>query len=159
MLFHLLLGILYMRWTPFTMCVDIKCVKDILFDMGWEERKGGSSFNLFNRWLLELTPSLSSTRWGLLTDKKNLFIYKENQMGSGAKSYMRKGFLVWGNAQIFSPYLRRSLVIYDFAPDPSEFPYIWGKFYFLFYQCSLPYSRAKPEFILPEKKNHQSKWC
>jgi hypothetical protein len=39
---------------------------------------------------------------------------------------------IWGNAQIFSPYMRRSLVIYVFAPEPSEFPYIWGKFYFLF---------------------------
>jgi hypothetical protein len=26
--------------------------------------------------------------------------------------------------KIFSPYLRRSLVMYDFAPDPSEFPNI-----------------------------------
>ncbi len=42
---------------------------------------------------------------------------------------------IWGNAQIFSPYMRRSSVIYDFATDPSEFPKIWGKFYFLFYQC------------------------
>ncbi len=33
-----------------------------------------------------------------------------------------------------SPYMRRPLAIYDFAPDPSEFPYIGGKFYFLFYQ-------------------------
>jgi hypothetical protein len=44
------------------------------------------------------------------TDKKEnkIFpIYKEIQMGSGANSYMR-----------------RSSVIYDFAPDPSEFPYI-----------------------------------
>ncbi len=32
-------------------------------------------------------------------------------------------------------YMRKSLVIYDFAPDPSEFPNIWGKFYFLFYLC------------------------
>jgi hypothetical protein len=32
----------------------------------------------------------------------------------------------------FSPYMRRPLVIYDFAPDPSEFPYICGKFSFLF---------------------------
>ncbi len=32
--------------------------------------------------------------------------------------------------------MRRSLVIYDFAPDPSEFPNMWGKFYFLFYQCT-----------------------
>ncbi len=39
--------------------------------------------------------------------------------------------------KIFSPHLRRSLVMYDFAPDPSEFPNIWGKFYFIFYQCAL----------------------
>jgi hypothetical protein len=32
---------------------------------------------------------------------------------------------------------RRQLVIYDFAPDPSEFPHIGVKFYFLFYQCTL----------------------
>ncbi len=31
----------------------------------------------------------------------------------------------------------RALVIYDFAPDPSEFPNIGGKFSFLFYQCIL----------------------
>ncbi len=30
----------------------------------------------------------------------------------------------------------RSLVIHDFAPDPFEFPNIWGKLYFLFYQCT-----------------------
>ncbi len=33
----------------------------------------------------------------------------------------------------FSPYMRRPLVIYDFAPDPSEFPYICRRkilFYF-----------------------------
>jgi hypothetical protein len=46
-------------------------------------------------------------------------------MGSGAKSYMRKGFLIHEeNAQIFSPSMRRSLVIIDFAPDPTEFPNI-----------------------------------
>jgi hypothetical protein len=33
---------------------------------------------------------------------------------------------------------RRSLVIYDFAPDPSKFPNIWGNFYFLY--ISLFYS-------------------
>jgi hypothetical protein len=40
-------------------------------------------------------------------------------MGSGAKSYMRKGFLIH---EEMGKYMRRPLVIYDFAPDPSEFP-------------------------------------
>jgi hypothetical protein len=53
-------------------------------------------------------------------------------MGSGAKSYIRKGFLIYEEIRNFIPYMRRPLVIYDFAPDPSEFPYIWEKFYFLF---------------------------
>jgi hypothetical protein len=73
------------------------------------------------------------------TDKKEnktFLIYKEIQMGSGTKSYMRKGFLIYEEMRNFSPYMRRPLVIYDFAPDPSEFPYILGKFYFIFYQCT-----------------------
>ncbi len=34
-----------------------------------------------------------------------------------------------------STYIRRPLVIFDFASDPSELPYIWewGKFYFILY--------------------------
>ncbi len=61
-------------------------------------------------------------------------MYKEIQMGSGAKSYMRKGDPnIWGNAQIFSPYMRRPLVIYDFTPGPSDFLIYMRKilFYFL----------------------------
>jgi hypothetical protein len=79
----------------------------------------------------------------LHTDKKEnkiFLIYKEIQMGSG-ESY------IWGRASQYrrickniSPYMRRSLVIYDFAPEPSEFPNIWGKFYFLFYQFTCPHS-------------------
>jgi hypothetical protein len=46
-------------------------------------------------------------------------------MGSRAKSYMRKGFLIYmRKCANISPYIRRLLVIYDFAPDPSDFPYI-----------------------------------
>jgi hypothetical protein len=42
-------------------------------------------------------------------------------MGSGAKSYMRKGFLVYEEMHIyFTIHMRRPLVIYDFALDPSE---------------------------------------
>ncbi len=43
-------------------------------------------------------------------------------MGSGAKSFMRKGFLIYEEMRKFSnfsPYMRRPLVIHDFAPDPS----------------------------------------
>ncbi len=52
---------------------------------------------------------------------------KEIQMGTGVKSYMRKGFLNMRKCtNIFTICMRmmRSLVIYDFAPDPSEFPNI-----------------------------------
>jgi hypothetical protein len=46
-------------------------------------------------------------------------------MGSGAKSYMRKGLPIYEKMRTnFSPYMRRPLVKYGFAPDPSEFPYI-----------------------------------
>ncbi len=46
-------------------------------------------------------------------------------MGSGAKSYMRKDFLIYEEMRkYFVAYcMRRPLVINDFAPDPSEFPY------------------------------------
>jgi hypothetical protein len=33
------------------------------------------------------------------------------------KSHMRKGFLIYEEMRIFSPYMRRPVVIYDFAPD------------------------------------------
>ncbi len=42
-------------------------------------------------------------------------------MGSGAKSYMKKGFQTYEEMRKFSPIyeVRRSLVIYDFVPGPS----------------------------------------
>jgi hypothetical protein len=47
-------------------------------------------------------------------------------MGSGAKSYMRKGFPIYKEMRKFFTiqYMRKPLIIYeyDFAPDPSEFP-------------------------------------
>ncbi len=46
-------------------------------------------------------------------------------MGSGAKSYMRKGFLIlyMRRCTNISQYMKRPLVIYDCATDPSEFHY------------------------------------
>ncbi len=61
------------------------------------------------------------------TDKKEnkiLLIYKEIQMESGTKSYMKKGFLIYMKCANISPYMRRPSVIYDFVPNPSEFPYL-----------------------------------
>ena len=47
-------------------------------------------------------------------------------MGLGAKSYMRKGFLIYEEMRkYFTIYEEAdSHTVYDFAPDPSEFPYI-----------------------------------
>jgi hypothetical protein len=55
------------------------------------------------------------------TDKKKILTYKEIQMGSGAKSYMRKGFLIYEEMRKFFriQYMRSALVTYDFASDPS----------------------------------------
>ncbi len=62
-------------------------------------------------------------------------------MGSGAKSYMRKGLQIYEE-------MRKYFTIYD----PSEFPYIWGKFYFLFYQCTrtdvyTPWGTTRPYLL------------
>jgi hypothetical protein len=50
-------------------------------------------------------------------ENKIFLIYKEIQMGSGAKSYTRKGFLIY--EEMLPPDLRRPLVTYDFAPGSS----------------------------------------
>jgi hypothetical protein len=55
------------------------------------------------------------------TDKKDnqiFLIYKEIQSGAVAKSYMRKGLLIYGKCTNISLYMRRPLVIYDFAAAP-----------------------------------------
>ncbi len=48
-------------------------------------------------------------------------------MGSGAKSYMWKDFLIYSMRKCanISPYMRRPLVIYDFAPDPTPFEFLY----------------------------------
>jgi hypothetical protein len=60
---------------------------------------------------------------GQYTDKKEnqiFLIYKKIQSGAVAKSYMRKGFLIlyMRKCANISPYMRRSLVIYDLATAP-----------------------------------------
>jgi hypothetical protein len=57
------------------------------------------------------------------TDKKEnqiVLIYKVIRSESVAKSYMRKGFLIYEEMHKYciSPYMRRPLVICDFATAP-----------------------------------------
>jgi hypothetical protein len=59
----------------------------------------------------------------LFTDKKEnqiFLIYREIQSGTVAKSYMRKGFLIYEEMPKYSisPYMRRLSVIYGFATAP-----------------------------------------
>jgi hypothetical protein len=55
----------------------------------------------------------------LIKKKINFFpIYKEIQSGAVAQSYMRKGFPIYEEMRNISPYIRRPLVIYDFATAP-----------------------------------------
>jgi hypothetical protein len=56
------------------------------------------------------------------TDKRvnKVFLHIEgNSVGIGCK-----GFPVFEEMRKFFTCMRMSLVMYDFAPDPSEFPYI-----------------------------------
>jgi hypothetical protein len=63
----------------------------------------------------------------LYTDKKEnqiFLIYKKIQRGAVAKSYMRKGFLIYEEMRKYFPilysvqYMRWPLVIYDVATAP-----------------------------------------
>jgi hypothetical protein len=90
-----------------------------LFQLGGR-KLDKTSFILHVRYL----ESFVNTASGYTDKKENkiFLIYREIKMGSGAKSYMRKGFLILYMRKctnIFTIYMRRPL---DFAPDPSEFP-------------------------------------
>jgi hypothetical protein len=51
--------------------------------------------------------------------KKIFLIYKEIQSGAVAKSYMRKGFIIYEDMRKYFPiYEEAVIVIYDFATAP-----------------------------------------
>ncbi len=92
----------------------------------WRNPKWVSS--LLIKRLVNLHDDTSHMRDSTLIKNGNNFvslIYKEIQTGSVAKSYI-------------SPYVRRPLDIQymTLQPIPSKCPYLWGKFDFLFYQCT-----------------------
>jgi hypothetical protein len=75
------------------------------------------------------------------TDKKEnqiFLIFKEMQSGAVAKLYMRKGFLIHEECANISPYMRRPLVIYDFAIASFWISLYMMKVLFSFYQCTYP---------------------
>jgi hypothetical protein len=69
-------------------------------------------------------PSWQKYLQGVLTpikkENKIFLTFKEIQMGSVAKPYMRKDFLIqyMRKCANIEPYMRRALVIYDFATHP-----------------------------------------
>jgi hypothetical protein len=65
-------------------------------------------------------------------EKKIFHICKEIQSGAVAKSYMRKGFLIYSmrKCENISPYMRRPLVLHDFATAPLNFLIFEEKFIF-----------------------------
>jgi hypothetical protein len=74
------------------------------------------------------------------TDKKEnqiFLIYKEIQRGAVATLYMKSAssYTVWGNICAFPHILGSPSSYMTLQLIHSEFPYILGKFDFLFYQC------------------------
>ncbi len=70
---------------------------------------------------------------GHYTDKEemqNFLIYKEIQSREVAKSYMRKDFLIFEEMRKYFPIYEESYVSLQLLH--SEFPYLWGKFDFIF---------------------------
>jgi hypothetical protein len=54
----------------------------------------------------------------LIKKKIKLSSYKEIQSGAVAKSYIRKGFQIYEEIRKYFPYMRRPVVIYEFATAP-----------------------------------------
>ncbi len=68
------------------------------------------------------TEKATTTEQVACTDKKEneiFLIYKEIQMGSVARSYMRKGFLIYEERRKYLTIYKEVVsLIYDFATDP-----------------------------------------
>jgi hypothetical protein len=82
------------------------------------------------------------------TDQKGnqtYLIYREIQSGAVAKSYMRKGFLIYEEMRKYFPIYEEAVshICMTLQLLHSTFPYIWGKFDFLFYQCTVCISMVK----------------
>ncbi len=66
---------------------------------------------------------------------------------------------IWGNAQIFSHIWGGLLSYMTLQLLPSGFPYIWGKFCFLFYQCSNLIASSVYSSVRALVSIVNSRWC
>ncbi len=69
-------------------------------------------------------------------ENKIFLIYEETQNGAAAKSYMTNGLLIYEEIFAHSSWLGSPSSYMTLQLLHSEFPYIWGKLDFLFYQCT-----------------------
>ncbi len=98
-----------------------------------------------------ICPYFSRVYEWVCTDKKKIKyssyirIFRVEQLQSHIQ-YMRKGFLIYEEMRKYFP-IYEEAVCHTYMTLQllhSEFPYIRGNFYFLFYQCaSLPWEHAK----------------
>jgi hypothetical protein len=74
-------------------------------------------------------------------------MYKEIQKWVVAKPYMTNCLLKYDHILYvrISSYIMKPFLIYDLQQLQSEFPDIWGKIYFIFYQCTV-YTVHVPSF-------------
>ncbi len=91
--------------------------------------------NAFSRGVRGCTVLRNIAQWILqatLIKKKvklSSYIYRKFRLEQ-LQSYMMKGFLIYEEMRKYFPIYEEALQLLH-----SEFPYIWGKFDFLFYQC------------------------
>ncbi len=92
---------------------------------------------------LDFTDSSVQVRTGLILLRRyketTFFLtYKKIQMGSGTKSYMAKGFLIWGKTNIFTIYdeaVSHTHICMTLHPIPLNFLIFEENFLFFFYRC------------------------
>jgi hypothetical protein len=67
----------------------------------------------------------SAKKYALINNKNEIFFkYKEIEMGSSAKSYMRKGFLIYEEMRKYFLIYEEAVIVMTLQLLHSEFPYI-----------------------------------
>ncbi len=89
-----------------------------------------------HRWLLVWFYRLTGGFYNDKKENKIFLIYEENQMGSGAKSYLRKCFLVYEEMRKYFPIYEEAVSHIWLCTRSLLISSYERKFYFILYQCS-----------------------